>query len=307
MYAEDVTAAHSKMLARERTFIKRPTVGFDAGAGTSDSHATCGNFGHIKQVDTIKQNVSQSDDSFKLERGTTRKNTHSLSGEQGAGDEEDDVEAAAGLQEPSSFNQGLFSRQLPTEGRPAAVNASFCPRPAVDASFGQPLRRPSFCGQPDMTRSRMLRSQKTVNNLLTMEAGVAQVKPASAFKSDVEKIRKRIQTIDRRVINPRSLFIRVWDLITVAALLFTAFVTPFEVAFFGSGVYSGPINFTLNRLVDLIFTLDIVLNFFLPYRASQKDGGMLVFDNYRIVKNYLRTWFPLDLFASKLQIDRISC
>ena len=136
MYAEDVTAAHSKMLARERTFIKRPTVGFDAGAGTSDSHATCGNFGHIKQVDTIKQNVSQSDDSFKLERGTTRKNTHSLSGEQGAGDEEDEVEAAGGLQEPSSFNQGSFSRQLPTEGRPAAVNASFCPRPAVDASFG---------------------------------------------------------------------------------------------------------------------------------------------------------------------------
>ena len=131
MYAEDVTAAHSKMLARERTFIKRPTVGFDAGAGTSDSHATCGNFGHIKQVDTIKQNVSQSDDSFKLERGTTRKNTHSLSGEQGAGDEEDDVEAAAGLQEPSSFNQGSFSRQLPTEGRPAAINASFCPRPAT--------------------------------------------------------------------------------------------------------------------------------------------------------------------------------
>ena len=60
---------------------------------------------------------------------------------------------------------------------------------------------------------------------------------------------------------------------------------------------AGPINFTVNRVVDAVFVVDIILAFFMPYRASQKEGGMMVFDNAKIVRAYLRSWFCLDLFT----------
>ena len=90
---------------------------------------------------------------------------------------------------------------------------------------------------------------------------------------------------------------RAWDVIVIFALMFTAFVTPYEVAFFEAALYSGPINFTFNRLVDTIFIVDIVVNFFMPYRASQQRGGMMVYDNKLICRAYLRGWFALDLFT----------
>ena len=39
---------------------------------------------------------------------------------------------------------------------------------------------------------------------------------------------------------------------TLLALVFTAFITPFEVGFFDSTIdpYQGLINFTLNRLIE---------------------------------------------------------
>ena len=102
--------------------------------------------------------------------------------------------------------------------------------------------------------------------------------------------------MERRTINPQSKFMRYWDQIVVLALLFTAFVTPFEVAF--AGEYIGIVNFTANRIVDAIFAIDIVLAFFIPYRASPAEGGQWVYDNRKIAEKYLRGWFFLDLFTA---------
>ena len=69
------------------------------------------------------------------------------------------------------------------------------------------------------------------------------------FLEEVTAVRNRLRNISRRTINPRSRFVRMWDLVMVAALISTTFITPFEVAFFeGNNIYNGPINFTINRL-----------------------------------------------------------
>ena len=154
----------------------------------------------------------------------------------------------------------------------------------------------------------MLRSQYTISNLLAF-SGAGQVGDKEQFKLEVVRTRKRIHALSRRTIDPRSRFVRVWDSITVCALLFTTFVTPFEVSFFvevlGDGTYvHAPINFTCNRIVDAIFIIDIVINFFLPFRASHREGGMMVYDNLRIAKAYLRGWFALD-FVTCLPLDLI--
>ena len=77
-------------------------------------------------------------------------------------------------------------------------------------------------------------------------------------------VRKRIRTMSRRTLDPRSRMVRGWDLLMVSALVFTAFVTPFEVAFFEAALFSGPANFTLNRIVDAIYVGDIFISFFMP-------------------------------------------
>ena len=48
---------------------------------------------------------------------------------------------------------------------------------------------------------------------------------------DVRNMRKRIHSINRTTLNPRSKNIARWDLVTIGALFFTALVTPVEVAF----------------------------------------------------------------------------
>ena len=114
--------------------------------------------------------------------------------------------------------------------------------------------------------------------------------PNGEFKQEVAVNRARIHNLNRLTINPRSKFMRVWDVITIIALIFTTFVTPFEVGFLNMGftAYAGPANFTFNRLVDAVFALDVVLTFFMPYRTPHAEGGMLVFGSWRIIRHYLR-------------------
>jgi hypothetical protein len=74
------------------------------------------------------------------------------------------------------------------------------------------------------------------------------------------------------IIDPRSSpFISYWDTSTALALIFTAVVTPFEVAFL-----SGPIDpldplFIINRLIDLVFIMDMVFQFFIMYQRDNEE------------------------------------
>ena len=70
-----------------------------------------------------------------------------------------------------------------------------------------------------------------MSSLLAHTGGVGNTGEGGAhkFKEDVQRVRDRLHSINARTINPRSPFIRAWDFVTLSALLFTAFVTPFEV------------------------------------------------------------------------------
>lgn len=82
-----------------------------------------------------------------------------------------------------------------------------------------------------------------------------------------------------------------WDALSVFALLFTAFSSPFEVAFLITAEVDG--LFVVNRLVDLIFFVDMVLQFFLMYEGP--NGW--VQNPSAIVRHYLAGWFTFDLFS----------
>jgi len=108
----------------------------------------------------------------------------------------------------------------------------------------------------------------------------------------------------RKTFDPDSEFFRNWDIFTTFLLLFTAIVTPFEVAFLDTDltIPSSLFLFIVNRLVDLGFVVDMGFTFFLPYLSPE---GNPVVDLNMIARKYFRGWFSIDL-ASILPFDTLT-
>ncbi len=102
------------------------------------------------------------------------------------------------------------------------------------------------------------------------------------------------------IVNPNSNFARQWDMLMVALLIFTALVTPFEVAFLTSAF---DFLFVINRMVDFGFMCDMVLNFFLGY--FDENEARMVWNQKRIASRYLKGWFSIDL-VSILPFDTVA-
>merc|ERR1719230_1588225 len=77
------------------------------------------------------------------------------------------------------------------------------------------------------------------------------------------------------VVDPNCKYMQKWDMVTFSALIFTAIVTPAEVAFTETTWKSG--LFMVNRVVDIIFIKDMCLQFFVAY-VDSTQGARLVKD-----------------------------
>ena len=62
---------------------------------------------------------------------------------------------------------------------------------------------------------------------------------------------------------PKTPFMQRWDTILGVLLLYTAFITPYEVAFLATSIdsKSAQTMFGINRIVDLFFFTDLFFNF----------------------------------------------
>jgi len=97
------------------------------------------------------------------------------------------------------------------------------------------------------------------------------------------------------VINPeRSQFLEHWDILTMICLGWVAIVTPVQLSLIEPEF---DVLCILNSLVDCLFFVDLVLQFFLMYPRKGTYGYILEHRWGRIVKRYLRTWFVVDLIS----------
>ena len=78
--------------------------------------------------------------------------------------------------------------------------------------------------------------------------------------------------------------------------IFTAMVTPVEVAFLDEGTYVSVLWVT-NRVVDFCFIIDIILTFNLAYQEPMDRGGHWIFQRGMVARNYLVGWFFIDLVS----------
>ncbi|CAD7939704.1 unnamed protein product [Amoebophrya sp. A25] len=111
------------------------------------------------------------------------------------------------------------------------------------------------------------------------------------------------------LIDPTAGYMRIWDLVVMAALLFTCIVTPFEVGFILplSGGSCGITALAVcNRCVDGIFLKDMIMQFFLKVEQKSRRGTVLLRDQRLIIRKYLTGWFIID-FLSIIPYDLITC
>lgn len=98
----------------------------------------------------------------------------------------------------------------------------------------------------------------------------------AAIRQRMEALRARLAALERFTVNPNGRFMRRWDKLMMMAIAWTATVTPFEIAFFieikrlaehDSFEWA---RFGINRSIDAIFVLDIIMTFFVPFRESPR-------------------------------------
>lgn len=108
------------------------------------------------------------------------------------------------------------------------------------------------------------------------------------------------------VIEPeKSKFLPRWDGVCGLGLIFICFVAPLEVAFLDNH-FSWPL-FIANRMVDMLFIVDLVLQFFIacPIKVRGNNSTMYAFKKKIIARRYLTSWFIID-FISIIPFDLLA-
>ena len=116
----------------------------------------------------------------------------------------------------------------------------------------------------------------------------------AAWESRRAQSTKMMQLLERKwyVLSPNDRRVKVWDLVVIGALFYTSTVTPFEVAVVGGAAHASPLWFVGN-LVDLVFFVDLCLQFFLGYFDQKLNSW--IFDQRYIASRYVHGWFGIDL------------
>jgi len=96
-------------------------------------------------------------------------------------------------------------------------------------------------------------------------------------------------------IHPHSLFRMRWDIGIAICLAYNALLIPYRICF---DQIADPEEFIFwfDRIIDLLFLVDVGINFYTGYVRT--SDGQVELQPYKVKLNYLKGWFWLDLPAS---------
>ena len=84
------------------------------------------------------------------------------------------------------------------------------------------------------------------------------------LQRDVARVNETLRKSNRFIIKPHGQFMLTLDIATTFSLLFTAIVTPYEIAFLSE--FAIPLLIVINYIIFGVFAIGIVVTFCLPYR-----------------------------------------
>lgn len=90
---------------------------------------------------------------------------------------------------------------------------------------------------------------------------------------------------------PRSSIMTFWNIAILFPLLYTATIMPVRISFIEEEIHWIEV---CENIVDIMFALDIIINFFSAY----EEHGKLVRNLTMIRRHYIRSWFILDIIAT---------
>ncbi|XP_054278372.1 potassium/sodium hyperpolarization-activated cyclic nucleotide-gated channel 2 isoform X2 [Macrosteles quadrilineatus] len=163
--------------------------------------------------------------------------------------------------------------------------------------YGTPKEEPGPApmgnpGMPDSGKQSFIKNQlqalfQPTDNKLAMKL--------FGSKKALMKERIRQKAAGHWVIHPCSSFRFYWDLCMLLLLVANLIILPVAISFFNDDLSTRWIAF--NCLSDTIFLIDIVVNFRTGI-MQQDNAEQVILDPKLIAKNYLKTWFFLDLISS---------
>ena len=168
----------------------------------------------------------------------------------------------------------------PTNDEPVPANKTYSFLKKMASAEPAPKVHPSSGGGDDDAEMRRSPNHfKTPTGAATsVEDTMYQAKLQQEALGVARKHSLATRLLTWWVIDPRtSKYLGYWDIVTIVALLFVALVTPFEVAFLEAPRDAKDIwerfesvgwLFCVNRLVDCLFTVDLVLQFRLMYTEN---------------------------------------
>jgi len=205
-----------------------------------------------------------------------------------------EVGGSAADEEPSS--RVSFEDKRRSKLRRASTVPELAAAPL--ASPSPPLQRPTV---------REPRNKKKQQRVTMFEArhGEERAKELREYTARVASTVERERRRSRFVLHPaKNKYLRYWDVVTSFALLYTATLTPFEAAFvqpsIDPNVWQDP-WFVINRILDVIFIFDMVIQLFVAYTEEDNLGASVwVLDQNKIVRHYLTTpgLFAFDLLTA---------
>ena len=112
----------------------------------------------------------------------------------------------------------------------------------------------------------------------------------------------QLQSLPRTIILHYSPLKSAWDWLILLLVIYIAVFTPYAAAFLSneprqdvdSTLFSSDPFVILDFVVDMMFMIDIVVNF----RTTYLDSGELIVQPWKIAANYLKTWFLIDAVSA---------
>ena len=100
------------------------------------------------------------------------------------------------------------------------------------------------------------------------------------------------------LLNPETKFVFIYDAIIAFVALYSLIYIPIELAKNFCFCSSNPNSFKtfINFIFDILFVIDLIIEFFREFYT--KEDEKLIKNSIKIIHNYIRGWFFLDLLAS---------
>lgn len=116
------------------------------------------------------------------------------------------------------------------------------------------------------------------------------------LKERQEKNKGRVYTMDRRkkpflILRHDSPYRMGWDLVMMVLLVYVSLTLPYTLGFGDSEILE-----VIDRIFDMLFCIDVVLNFRTTYPDPIDEK--IIMDGKMIACKYLKSWFCLDFFSS---------